>query len=220
MKIEKQYDANSTAISYAIESKYIEDNDLGRKFLLDEINKFPRAFSILDVGFGNGIDLSNYQKAGFKYLYGIDPSTKLFQEVKNLTQNGVELKEGSFEKIPYDAKTFDIVVSRCALHYVKDISKAVTEVSRVLKDGGVFIATVSHPLADEQEDKDENGNVIVSLFNKKVTIFFPLHAMSEYFSGTLPELFNIKNNYEYSGPERDGKTHDILNVLCFTAVKK
>ncbi len=220
MEIKKQYESGDIASEYRNESNVIENTDLGRKFLREKIEKLPRTYSILDIGFGNGIDLKSYKEMGFNNLYGIDPSTKLFEEVRELTQNSVELKEGTFEKIPYDDKSFDVVVSRCALHYTKDVSVAIKEVSRVLKDGGKFIATVSHPLADALEVKDKDGNVMVSLFKNKVNVVFPMHTLSDYFSETFFELFDLDEKYEYSGEERDNFSVTTPNVLCFSATKK
>lgn len=133
--------------------------------MLDSVKDLPKDLSILDIGCGNGIDLERYRSLGFENLYGIDPSTKLFEEIKSNTENKIELKEGTFENIPYEDNKFDILTSRLALHYTKDVTKAFKEMARTLKSVGKLIIVVSHPFADALEKKDEEGNVICYLFN-------------------------------------------------------
>lgn len=195
-------------------------NDLGRAFLRKQISLHPKKSSILDLGCGTGLDLQFYRSMGFTKLYGIDPSQKSLNEARKILPKNIELKSGTFEKIPYKKGFFDIVSSRHALHYSKDISLSLAEVSRVLKKGGKFIAVISHPFADALEKRDKKGNVSISLFGGEVHIAFPLHKLSDYFSKEFFEQFDLKGIYEYEGKERDGKTKNLYNTLCFIAVKK
>src|SRR5690606_17568962 len=51
----------------------------------------------------------------------------------------VEFVEGDAEKLPFSDKTFDIVSCRIAPHHFPNITRFVSEVSRVLKSGGQFL---------------------------------------------------------------------------------
>jgi len=47
------------------------------------------------------------------------------------------------ENLPYENSTFDVILAKDTLHHFNDINLALSEISRVLKPGGVFI--VSEP---------------------------------------------------------------------------
>ena len=51
----------------------------------------------------------------------------------NITYRSIDI-----QNIPYDASTFDVVIANMMLYHVPDLPKALTEVSRVLKQNGKF----------------------------------------------------------------------------------
>jgi len=53
---------------------------------------------------------------------------------------GIAVDEGSAESMPYAAGSFDAVFSNAALHWVRDHDAMMSEVRRVLKRGGRFVA--------------------------------------------------------------------------------
>lgn len=220
MEIDKQYNVGDMAEKYNLGSLKNIANDLGRSFLREKISYIPKTKVILDVGCGTGLDLQAYKDMGFSKLFGIDPSEKSLVEARKNISEKIKLNVGTFEEIPYKDNFFDVVISRHALHYSKDIQSSIKEVCRVLKKGGKFIAIVSHPLADSQESVDEDNNVLVSLFDGEVKITFPLHKLSDYFSEIFFDFFDLRGIYEYVGIERDGKTKNMNNTLGFVAIKR
>ncbi|MCB9812484.1 class I SAM-dependent methyltransferase [Candidatus Nomurabacteria bacterium] len=220
MGIEKQYDSGDTAKKYSEASIENLEKDAGRRFIYEQISALSRTSRLLDVGCGGGIDLSAYSKMGFTNLAGIDSSRKFVDEAKETLKDTAELKEGTFECIPYEDGSFDVVTSRFALHYSKDIKKSLKEVARVLKSGGKFIAIVSNPVADAEEQKDTDGNITITLFNGKVTITFPQHSLDEYFSEEFLNDFTLETKYEYCGNEQDRAVSGLPNALAISAKRK
>jgi ubiquinone/menaquinone biosynthesis C-methylase UbiE len=47
-------------------------------------------------------------------------------------------RQGDATQLPFDDETFDFVVSFLMLHHVVDWEKAIAEVARVLRPGGIF----------------------------------------------------------------------------------
>ncbi len=220
MGVEKQYDVGAVAQKYSEASMENLEKDEGRRFLYEYVSSFPRTSRLLDVGCGGGLDLSTYSKMGFTDLCGIDPSSKFIDEARKLLGANAGVQEGSFEHIPHQDGSFDVVTSRFALHYSKDIAASIKEVSRVLKPGGTFIAVVSHPTADAQEEKDDDGNITITLFKGKVVITFPQHSQEEYFSEEFLSLFTLDAKYEYCGDEQDRAETGLPNALAFSVKKK
>lgn len=220
MGIEKQYNAGSTAQKYTEASIENFERDEGRRFMYEQISTLPRTSRILDVGCGSGIDLSVYAKMGFASLSGIDPSSKFIEEAKKALGDSADLKEGTFECIPYEDSSFDVVTSRFALHYSKDIQTSLNEVARVLKSGGRFVAVISNPTADAEEQRDASGNITITLFKGSVTITFPQHSLEEYFGEGFLNNFILDTKYEYCGDEQDRAISGLPNALALSATKK
>ncbi len=103
------------------------------KVLLDSYGKNPE--SILEIGCGNGIDSVALGKTGAKVV-GIDISPdaiKIAKENNNLFN--VKFMVGDAEALNFKDDQFDLVYSMAVLHST-NLSKSISEVSRVLKSGG------------------------------------------------------------------------------------
>lgn len=46
----------------------------------------------------------------------------------------------------YPAKSFDLVISRLAIHFIEDVKTVFTQVFKALNDGGRFIFSIEHPV--------------------------------------------------------------------------
>ena len=103
-----------------------------------EILDINRNDYLLDIGIGTGL-LEEKINKNCK-IAGIDISTKMIDKIKE-KDLAVEVKEGSFLKIPYKDKCFNKILSCFAFHHLTTIEKerAVKEIERVLSDGGMII---------------------------------------------------------------------------------
>ena len=116
----------------------------GRLAYLDEIMREQSlscdASRILDIGCGGGYMTEELAKKGFN-VSGVDPSpgsvATAQRHAKQVDLN-VEYKVGCGEELPFDDAQFDIVSCCDVLEHVSDLSKVVSEISRVLKPGGFF----------------------------------------------------------------------------------
>ncbi|MDN4595404.1 class I SAM-dependent methyltransferase [Polycladomyces subterraneus] len=57
---------------------------------------------------------------------------------------------GDAENLPFEEASFDLVTCRFAAHHFPDLKKAVGEIARVLKPGGIFLL-VDHYAPEETE---------------------------------------------------------------------
>lgn len=101
-----------------------------------------RKMRLLDFGCGPGENAIRFARAGF-HVTGFDICEKNIQTCQQLfTRNKME-ESGHFtvspaEKLPFEDKSFDIVVGIDILHHV-DIPLALKEIRRVLKPGGIAV---------------------------------------------------------------------------------
>ena len=62
-------------------------------------------------------------------------------------ERGLEVKEGSVTELPFDDASFDVTCSFKVLAHVPDIGKALAEMARVTRPGGVMLAEFYNPLS-------------------------------------------------------------------------
>ncbi len=100
----------------------------------------PNGKAALEVGSGGGILTEEIARMGFT-ITGIDPAEQSVVTASNHAKaSGLTIKyeQGSGENLPYANASFDCVFCCDVLEHVKDLPKVVSEISRVLKPGGVF----------------------------------------------------------------------------------
>ncbi|OVE79950.1 hypothetical protein BVY02_01760 [bacterium J17] len=105
---------------------------------------------MLDVGCGTGFVLSEAKRQGFE-VQGVDYSEGMLTKAKegtNLEES--ELSVGSAEELKFADDTFDFVLASGVLVHLKDPSKAIAEMLRVLRADGLA------RIIDHRRPKDPN----------------------------------------------------------------
>lgn len=112
------------------------------KKVLDHFNRTdPEKINVLEVGCGGGILLEEIAKLGFNAT-GIDPAKQSLNiAVSHAEENNLKIKyeTGTGENLPFLANSFDVVLCCDVLEHVHDLPKVISEISRVLKNHGIFI---------------------------------------------------------------------------------
>ena len=102
--------------------------------------------SILDVGCGTGVHFEIYQRYRCD-MYGIDPSRSMIDIARERLGDRVELCLGDASEMPYEDRSFDLVIAMLALHEMNHStrSSAIGEMKRVLKNSGRILLIDLHP---------------------------------------------------------------------------
>lgn len=102
------------------------------------LRRHPPA-SVCDVACGPGhLALSFAGKAA--RIVGVDAAPNMLRQFEQLAQaRGVKVEpvHAHAEAVPFPGNSFDAVVSRLAPHHFPDVAKAVKEMARLAKGGGV-----------------------------------------------------------------------------------
>ncbi len=96
---------------------------------------------VLELGIGTGLNLPHYPKT-ITWLHAVDPANLLPKIVmeRSVGQSfPIRIQHLTAEALPYDDHSFDFVVSTWTLCTIPDPIKALREVRRVVKPGGVFL---------------------------------------------------------------------------------
>lgn len=118
------------------------------------------AQKVLDVGCGNGIASFAFASLGHEVV-AVDPDTSAQVGLGAISQLTAALDQklggtisplaGFAESLPLETASFDVVYARQALHHFSDLRAGIADCARVLKPGGLFLATREHVVSDEAQ---------------------------------------------------------------------
>ena len=95
--------------------------------------------NILEIGFGTGLNLPLYPPHVRK-VTTVDPNVGMYRRARRRIKDvGIEIDQrvGDSERLPFDDRTFDCVVSTFTMCSIADLAQALAEVYRVLKSSAL-----------------------------------------------------------------------------------
>lgn len=110
------------------------------------------AGEVLEIGIGTGLNLSHYGP-NVSRVRAVDPTPMLptrMAKRRAAVPFPVEITQHSAERLPYEDRTFDYVISTWTLCTIPDAVRALREVRRVLKPDGRFLF-LEHGRSDDQK---------------------------------------------------------------------
>lgn len=145
--VKKQYSNDKNlSIRTNLHIKYSTNTQGFVPWLFEQYN-FAANFAILELGCGNGglwegriesmplgsnLVLSDFSNGMVKIV-----------EKKYRIYNNVSAKQINIEDIPYQGRKFDVIIANHMLYHVPNLTKALSEVSRILKKDGKFYCTTN-----------------------------------------------------------------------------
>jgi ubiquinone/menaquinone biosynthesis C-methylase UbiE len=123
--------------------------EIRNQYILNMIGDEPRDHA--DIGCGPAFTIIPLLKKGWR-IQGLDISEEMLKRARqNISAAGldpakVELVVGNIEALPYPDGRFDSVICAGVIEYLKDDDKALKELHRILKPGGVLVITVRNKL--------------------------------------------------------------------------
>ena len=136
--------------------------------LYELIRPVVKARTVLELAAGTGLIAKNIVRAA-SHIEVTDASEEMITEAKRNNRSAkLHFSVRDMFCLPYADKSFDVVIVSNALHIVPQPEKALAEIRRVLKDGGVLIAPTFTHAGNSFSGK-------VKAFFMKLT-GFPLHS--------------------------------------------
>ncbi len=139
--IEKQYQtAQNLNTRISIHDKYSTNKQPFGNWIVSHYEIAPGS-KILELGCGTGSMWKDnlHLLSGGAELTLTDFSEGMLESAKqNVWAENVAFRLVDIQNIPYPDATFDVVIANMMLYHVPDLYKGLSEVRRVLKNGGTF----------------------------------------------------------------------------------
>lgn len=110
----------------------------------------------LDLGAGRGISSYALARDGWK-VSALEPDSSNLVgagAIRALAHDAaldICVDQNWGESLPYPDETFDLVHGRQVFHHARDLKQLCSEAARVLRPGGIFIATREHVLSRRED---------------------------------------------------------------------
>ena len=120
--------------------------------------------TVLDLGSGTGF-FTDLLASSYKQVIGLDISNKMLNFAKENRNKNIHWLEADAHKIPLQDNSIDFIYSNLVIQWFDPLDKAIKEIFRVLKPGGLLIFTTLvdgtlHELKSSWAQVDDDQHVI------------------------------------------------------------
>lgn len=192
--VKQQYaKASNLNTGISIHDKY-STNKMGFGNWIVSNYKIDKGMRVLELGCGTG-DMWKGRKSLIRACSKLilsDFSDGMVAATKETIGNydNIEYKVLDIQEIPYEDKSFDIVIANMMLYHVPNINKGLAEVRRVLKNGGAFYcATYGEHGIIEYLSKILSEYGVEDSINKNFTLQNGYAILSKTFSNVLKKEY-------------------------------
>ena len=166
-----------------------------------------KGLKILDLGCGGGLLSEEFAKEGAK-VTGIDISENSLKIAKtHASKNNLTItyKKGYAENIPANDDTFDAVICADCLEHVDNLEKVISEISRVLKNNGIFCYDTINRTFLSKLTAYWIANKILRWQNRHLNVSEKNYAVHDWNKFIKPtELYQLMKKYTLKNLETKG----------------
>lgn len=120
---------------------------------------------VLDLGCGYGWHCKYAADHGAFSVLGTDISKKMLAKAQAINSAPqINYQCIAMEDLSFPERTFDVILSSLAFHYIEDFEPLVVNISKWLKQGGTLVFSVEHPVFTSYGTQDwyydSNGEIL------------------------------------------------------------
>lgn len=205
-------DWNRVASGWEKWDQFFDDNLAFLNHRLVSDAHLRRGMHVLDLGSGTGYPalLAAQTVGSGGCVIGLDLSESMLtvaeRKAARLGLNNVTFRPADVTTLPFQASSFDAVISRFCLMFLPEIPQAVTEIVRVLKSGTYMAAAVW------------------SVAEKNPYLRIPMDVIKQFIDlpppdPTAPGIFRLAKPGELAGMLQQGKLLDVTEQELFSEVQ-
>jgi len=137
----KHYYIETERYDWVVDTRYPEKlfHILRERAIVENLKKYARGKIGLDLGCGTGLITRHI---ALQYRVGVDINRWALAKANEHVGDGVRYVNGDAENLPLASGVFDVVVCTDVLEHLLEPEKAVSNIFRVLRPGGVLVGTV------------------------------------------------------------------------------
>lgn len=182
----------------------------------------------VELGCGGGQGSVGTAELGAETVVGVDFSGEQLRHARRLRDfYGVDAQfvKGDVTNLPFGDERFDVASSEAVFQMVEGLDRAVLEARRVLREGGVFVLSVPHPLSENLDD--DTGRIEGDYFDatpREITIDEQYESTLTVFDRTVADLHNalvdagfevrrLIEHQRYEVETRDPAESDLPEIL-------
>ncbi len=148
LKSDQYKDASNLDARILLHERFSENKQGWASWVFDTYEKLPSLARVLELGSGSAfIWASCPERIPDDWEITLsDLSEGMLTAARKNTSSlsrDFSFQEIDAQSIPFDDETFDIVIANHMLYHVPDRTKALAEIRRVLKDGGILFAATN-----------------------------------------------------------------------------
>lgn len=183
------------------------------EYLLKSIDSSnPR---VLDVGCGTGISTRELRQNGFQVI-GVDKDTGMIDAAQAQSPD-IEYVVAPADNLPFASDSFDLVTAFTAFHWFNDES-SLTEIRRVLKNGGHFFAALKGNRKSEESGpfRTGYGAIMKKYAGEKydgTQEHFSTEIVESLFSDIRKESFYVDEKYTVEDALTLARSLSIWNLI-------
>ena len=99
--------------------------------------KLAAGLRVLDAACGEGYGTEILSRAGASVAVGVDLDAKTVEHARERYR--LDFRQGDVKELPFEADSFDLVVSFETIEHVRDGERVISEFRRVLSDDGLLV---------------------------------------------------------------------------------
>lgn len=148
----------------------------------------------VELGCGGGQGSVGTAELGAETVVGVDFSGEQLRHARRLRDfYGVDVAfvNGDVTNLPFADDRFDLASSEAVFQMVERVDRALREARRILRDGGVFVLSVPHPLYENLDN--DTGRIEGEYFDvgpREITIDEEYASTLISFDRTISDLHN------------------------------
>ncbi len=148
----------------------------------------------VELGCGGGQASVGTANLGAETVVGVDISGEQLQHARQLRDFydvDAQFLKGDITNLPLPNDSFDVASSETVYQMVKHLDEAFREVCRILRDGGIFVLSVPHPIHESLDLETETfERSYYDTSRREITINDDYEANLIVFDHTVADLHN------------------------------
>ncbi len=176
----------------------------------------PKGARVLKLGIGSGLSALSLSQRGYEVV-GIDISLRFLKEISSHTGPHFRIVEADVLDLPFSDASFDAVTSLYLLEHITDVERALLEMMRVLRKGGLLLIK-SPNLLSPYTSFIKFFNILIGFRRRSslwgVTRLSSLRILVRNCYYSFKKSISSKPNFIYREPELNFLESDADSV-CF-----